>query len=159
LLFSNSSNRRFDESEEAFLVTLSAQLSGVVAHAKAIGSLEVSRTAPRSNMTRIFNGIAGATGIVLGRAMVMYPPADIDSVPDRLAEDSTTLKSSYWQQAVVAVRLDISDLNAKMANTLMPEERALFDVYLRMLDDNALTGRSHRTALPQATGHKAPCEK
>jgi phosphotransferase system enzyme I (PtsP) len=81
-------NRRFDEAEEAFLVTLSAQLSGVVAHAKAIGSLEMSRTAPRNNVTRIFNGIAGATGIVLGRAIVMYPPADIDSVPDRMAEDT-----------------------------------------------------------------------
>ncbi|MBP8851859.1 MAG: GAF domain-containing protein, partial [Moraxellaceae bacterium] len=50
LVVQQLSNRRFDESEEAFLVTLSAQLSGVVAHAKAIGSLEVSRTAPRSNM-------------------------------------------------------------------------------------------------------------
>ncbi|MBP9044811.1 MAG: phosphoenolpyruvate--protein phosphotransferase [Moraxellaceae bacterium] len=137
LVVQQLSNRRFDESEEAFLVTLSAQLSGVVAHAKAIGSLEVSRTTPRSNMTRIFNGIAGATGIVLGRAMVMYPPADIDSVPDRLGEDSTT-EIELLQQAVVAVRLDISQLNEKMANSLMPEERALFDVYLRMLDDNAL---------------------
>lgn len=137
LVVQQRDNRKFDEAEEAFLVTLSAQLSGVVAHAKAIGTLEVSRTAPRSNVTRIFTGIAGASGIVLGRAVVMYPPADIDSVPDRLAED-VDAEIELLQQAVIAVRQEISDLNEKMVNTLMPEERALFDVYLRMLDDNAL---------------------
>lgn len=139
LVVQQRDNRRFGEDEEAFLVTLSAQLSGVVAHAKAIGGLEMSRTAPRSNITRIFSGIAGATGIVLGRAVVMYPPADIDSVPDRLAEDINA-EVILLQQAVIAVRQEISELNAKMATTLLPEERALFDVYLRMLDDNALAG-------------------
>lgn len=137
LVVQQRDNRRFDEAEEAFLVTLSAQLSGVVAHAKAIGTLEVSRTAPRSNVTRIFSGIAGSTGIVIGRAVVMYPPADIDSVPDRIAED-VDAEIGLLEQAVTAVRQEISDLNEKMVNTLMPEERALFDVYLRMLDDNAL---------------------
>lgn len=139
LVVQQRDNRKFGEDEEAFLVTLSAQLSGVVAHAKAIGGLEMSRTAPRSNVTRIFSGIAGATGIVLGRAVVMYPPADIDSVPDRLADDIDA-EVILLQQAVIAVRQEISELNAKMATTLMPEERALFDVYLRMLDDNALAG-------------------
>ena len=38
LLCSNAILARFDESEEAFLVTLSAQLATVVAHAEAIGS-------------------------------------------------------------------------------------------------------------------------
>jgi len=139
LVVQQRDNRKFGEDEEAFLVTLSAQLSGVVAHAKAIGTLEISRKAPRSNVTRIFNGIAGATGIVLGRAVVMYPPADIDSVPDRLAEN-VNAEVDLLQQAIIAVRQEISELNAKMSTTLMPEERALFDVYLRMLDDNALAG-------------------
>ncbi|MDO8268845.1 MAG: phosphoenolpyruvate--protein phosphotransferase [Moraxellaceae bacterium] len=137
LVVQQRDNRKFDEAEEAFLVTLSAQLSGVVAHAKAIGTLEVSRTAPRSNVTRIFTGIAGSSGIVIGRAVVMYPPADIDSVPDRIAED-VDAEIGLLEQAVASVRQEISDLNEKMVNTLMPEERALFDVYLRMLDDNAL---------------------
>ena len=137
LVVQQRDNRKFGEDEEAFLVTLSAQLSGVVAHAKAIGTLEVSRTAPRSNVTRIFTGIAGSSGIVIGRAVVMYPPADIDSVPDRIAED-VDAEIGLLEQAVASVRQEISDLNEKMVNTLMPEERALFDVYLRMLDDNAL---------------------
>ncbi|MDP2226730.1 MAG: phosphoenolpyruvate--protein phosphotransferase [Moraxellaceae bacterium] len=139
LVVQQRDQRKFDESEEAFLVTLSAQLSGVVAHAKAVGAFETTRTAPRANVTRMFSGIAGATGIVIGRAVVMYPPADIDSVPDRIAED-TDEEIALLQQALEAVRHDVAELNEKMANTLMPEERALFDVYLRMLDDNALGG-------------------
>ncbi|HCT41219.1 MAG TPA: phosphoenolpyruvate-protein phosphotransferase PtsP [Moraxellaceae bacterium] len=153
LVVQQRDNRKFDEAEEAFLVTLSAQLSGVVAHAKAIGTLEVSRTAPRSNVTRIFTGIAGSTGIVIGRAVVMYPPADIDSVPDRIAED-VDAEIGLLEQAVASVRQEISDLNEKMVNTLMPEERALFDVYLRMLDDNALPSEiiEHITAGNWAQG-------
>ncbi len=139
LVVQQRDQRKFDESEEAFLVTLSAQLSGVVAHAKAVGAFETTRTAPRTNITRVFAGIAGATGIVIGRAVVMYPPADIDSVPDRAVED-TDEEIALLQQALTAVRSDVAALNEKMADTLMPEERALFDVYLRMLDDNALGG-------------------
>lgn len=140
LVVQQRDNRKFDESEEAFLVTLSAQLSGVVAHAKAVGSFDGSRTqTARANTTRIFNGIAGASGIALGRVVVMYPPADIDSVPDRSAEDADTEVSSL-RIALEAVREDIRELDKKMADALMPEERALFDAYLRMLDDNALGG-------------------
>jgi phosphotransferase system enzyme I (PtsP) len=138
LVVQQREKRRFDESEEAFLVTLSAQLSGVVAHAKAVGQFDALR-APRSNLTRVFTGVPGATGIALGRVVVMYPPADIDSVPDR-AVDDVDAELELLEEALEAVRHDVRSLNEKMAGTLLPEERALFDVYLRMLDDNALGG-------------------
>ncbi len=138
LVVQQSNKRRFDEDEEAFLVTLSAQLSGVVAHAKAIGQFETLR-APRTTNTRIFTGVAGSTGIGLGRAVIMYPPADLDSVPDRSVDD-VAAEVALLNSALEAVRLEVASLNEKMADTLLPEERALFDVYLRMLDDNALGG-------------------
>lgn len=138
LVVQQREKRKFDEAEEAFLVTLSAQLSGVVAHAKAIGQFETLR-APRTSLTRIFTGVAGASGIGLGRAVIMYPPADIDSVPDRAADD-TNAELAQLARALEAVRHDVRNLNEKMADTLLAEERALFDVYLRMLDDNALGG-------------------
>ena len=43
LVVQQRDKRRFDESEEAFLVTLSAQLAGLIAHAKVTGLLAVSR--------------------------------------------------------------------------------------------------------------------
>ena len=39
LVVQQQQRRRFDESEEAFLVTISAQLAGVIAHARATGEL------------------------------------------------------------------------------------------------------------------------
>ncbi|MCC2637518.1 MAG: PEP-utilizing enzyme [Moraxellaceae bacterium] len=138
LVVQQADQRKFDESEEAFLVTLSAQLSGVVAHAKAVGAFDSLRaSAPRSNVTRIFQGIPGASGIALGRAIVMYPPADIDSVPDRVAEDPDA-EIQQMRNAIEAVREDMRALDKKMQGSLLAEERALFDAYLRMLDDSAL---------------------
>src|SRR5690606_33673500 len=43
-------------------------------------------------------------------------------------------------EALKAVRNDIRALNEKALLTLPPEEQALFQVYERMLDDNALAG-------------------
>lgn len=138
LVVQQRAKRKFDEAEEAFLVTLSAQLSGVVAHAKAVGAFDALRaSSPRANLTRVFQGISGATGIALGRAIVLYPPADIDSVPDRAAEDPDA-EIKQLRRAIEAVRADMRALDQKMAGSLMSEERALFDAYLRMLDDNAL---------------------
>lgn len=137
LVVQQREKRKFDEAEEAFLVTLSAQLSGVVAHAKAIGAFDALRAVPRSNVTRMFHGISGATGIAIGRAIVMYPPADLDSVPDRVAEDPDA-EVEQLHTAIEAVREDMRALDRKMAGSLLAEERALFDAYLRMLDDNAL---------------------
>ncbi len=39
LVVQQQQTRKFDESEESFLITLSAQLAGVIAHAEATGSL------------------------------------------------------------------------------------------------------------------------
>ncbi len=129
--------RAFSEAAESFLVTLCAQLSGAIAHAHAIGTIDVFRKPSSTPSPKSFNGIPGAGGIAIGRAVVFYPPADLDLVPDRQAENINE-ELSHLQQAVIAVRNDIRELDEKMQDALVSDERALFGVYLRMLDDNAL---------------------
>ena len=52
-----SNSRRFDEGEEAFLVTVSAQLAGVIVHAEATGALaSIGQKAAEAK----FSGVAGA---------------------------------------------------------------------------------------------------
>jgi phosphotransferase system enzyme I (PtsP) len=136
LVVQQRTNRRFDEGEVAFLVTLSAQLSGVVAHAKVMGQLEMVRGS-RTTQTQVYQGIMGAAGVTLGRAVVLYPPADLEQVPDRSVED-LEYELGFLARAIEEVRADVRALDDRMSGTLMPEERALFDVYLRMLDDHAL---------------------
>jgi phosphotransferase system enzyme I (PtsP) len=129
--------RAYSEAAESFLVTLCAQLSGAIAHAHAVGQVDVFRKPSTEKSSKMFQGISGAGGIAIGRAVVFYPPADLSAVPDRQAEDISE-ELTMVQEAIVAVREDIREIDAKMQDSLMSEERALFSVYLRMLDDAAL---------------------
>ncbi len=138
LVVQQQDKRKFDASEEAFLVTVSAQLSGVVAHAKVVGGLDTLR-GNKASAVSIFKGVPGAPGVALGRVLVIYPPADLESIPDRSCEDIEH-EIGLLEEAVAAVRVSINELDRKMAGSLMAEERALFEVYLRMLDDQGLVG-------------------
>ncbi|NCF44531.1 MAG: phosphoenolpyruvate--protein phosphotransferase [Proteobacteria bacterium] len=131
--------RRFDESEEAFLVTLSAQLATTVAHAEAIGSSIVAGASVDLVTNGQFKGFAGAPGIGIGTGVVMHPIADLDAVPSRPAED-ITIELMLLDRAIEAVRNDIRSLMKSLQASLPQEELALFDAYLHMLDDGALAG-------------------
>ncbi|NIW87065.1 MAG: GAF domain-containing protein, partial [Gammaproteobacteria bacterium] len=135
--------RRFDESEEAFLVTLAAQLATVIAHHEATGEiqqlLEDSSVEPIAREDALYKGVPGAPGISLGTAVVMHPTASLEAVPERIAEDVRT-ELLVLDRAVNAVRDDIRRISEQFAQSLPPEELALFDAYLHMLDDNALAG-------------------
>lgn len=131
--------RRFDESEEAFLVTLSAQLAGVIAHAEATGSLSAVAEQERTVVDLRFEGVPGSSGVAIGCATVIAPPADLSAVPDKKAKDIEQEIASF-EEALKLVRRDIKVVGRSLAQRLRSEEQALFDVYLRMLDDNALAG-------------------
>jgi phosphotransferase system, enzyme I, PtsP len=135
--------RRFDESEEAFLVTLAAQLAAVVAHAQATGDIQrifdASSGRISSAQDLMLRGVPGAPGIAIGRAVVVQPPASLDGVPEREAEDITT-ELMVFDRAINSVREDIRRIGREYAQSLPKEELALFDAYLHMLDDNALAG-------------------
>ncbi|HRA90863.1 MAG TPA: phosphoenolpyruvate--protein phosphotransferase, partial [Acinetobacter sp.] len=129
--------QEFNEAAESFLVTLCAQLSGVIAHAHAVGNIDVFRKPTSGSTYKTFQGVSGAGGVALGRAIVLYPPADLNAVPDREAEDISD-ELALLDQAIASVRTEIQSLDEKMKDSLMSEERALFSVFLRMLDENAL---------------------
>jgi phosphotransferase system enzyme I (PtsP) len=131
--------RRFDESEEAFLVTLSAQLATVVAHAEAIGSHFLSGVQRDIIDNGSFRGFPGAPGIGIGIGVVVHPVADLDAVPLRPASD-ITVELTLLDRALEAVRNDIRSIIQDFEASLPQEELALFDAYLHMLDDNALAG-------------------
>jgi len=126
--------RRFDEGDEAFLVTMSAQLAAVIAHAEATGDLITIGAKPRQAR---FVGVSGAPGIAIGEAVVISPPADLHSVPFSACTDIDA-ELAFFQRSLTAVRNDIKDLGAQLKARLNREEQALFDAYLAMLDDASL---------------------
>jgi phosphotransferase system enzyme I (PtsP) len=125
--------RRFDESEEAFLVTMSAQLAGVIAHARVTGSIALDDSG-RDGVSAKIIGIPGAPGIAAGQAVVVSPEADLYAVPKRKT-DNRRAELRAFRHALVAVRNDIEQVAAQLSTQLNPEDHALFDVYLRILDD------------------------
>src|SRR5690606_25356632 len=87
LVVQQKERRRVDEGGEAFLVTMSAQLAGVLARAEATGSIRGLGRQGKGIQEARFVGIAGAPGAAIGKAAVVRPPADLDVAPDRPAAD------------------------------------------------------------------------
>jgi phosphotransferase system enzyme I (PtsP) len=143
LVVQQRERRRFDESEEAFLVTLSAQLATVIAHAGATGEVQTllrGESGPAfERVDAMFRGVGGAPGICRGTAVVVNPVASLDAVSERQTDDIST-ELQVLDRAVESVRQDIVRISEQFADSLPAEELALFDVYLHMLDDNALPG-------------------
>lgn len=128
--------RRFDESEEAFLVTMSAQLAGVIAHARVTGAVGRGVAAGAGVSTKV-TGIAGAPGIAIGTAVVVSPSADLYTVPRRQAENRRSELRAF-KAALECVRADIRAVAENLGSELNPEDHALFDVYIGILDDSSI---------------------
>ncbi len=133
LVVQQKEKRRFDESEEAFLVTMSAQLAGAIAHAEATGVL---RTMGKSHEAR-FIGVPGSTGVGIGKCLVLSQLADLNSVPYQTCE-SIEAELEFFRASLAAVRDDVRSLGEELSTRLIKEEQVLFDAYLGMLDDESL---------------------
>jgi phosphotransferase system enzyme I (PtsP) len=132
--------RRFGDEEEAFLVTLAAQLAGAITHAGASGKVAQALQTPEAVTTAI-QGIPGAPGVAIGQAMVVYPPANLEVVPDRVATDIGH-EEQIFLKAVAAVQQDLRDYARRMSAVLPAEELALFDAWLLMISGDSLVGET-----------------
>jgi phosphotransferase system enzyme I (PtsP) len=137
LVVQHEERRRFDESEEAFLITLSAQLSGVIAHAEATGAVEGISPSGHKTSDTVFPGVSGSSGAAIGEVVVVFPHADLSQIPQRRTRDIDS-EIKFFNSCLELVRQDMRSLHAKLAGQVAEEKRQLFDVYVRMLDDAAL---------------------
>ena len=135
--------RCFDDAEEAFLITLAAQLGGIIAHAEATGELMELTQPPKSGtddadvLQIALTGLGSVPGVAIGTAVVVYPPADIDAVPRTLTDDVEG-EITLFYEALQHARDHMHRLGRRMKTSLPEEEQALFDVYLRILDKDSL---------------------
>ncbi|EAQ96430.1 phosphoenolpyruvate--protein phosphotransferase [Congregibacter litoralis] len=139
LVVQQARRRRFDEAEEAFLVTMSAQLSGAIAHARVTGEVPDESSPERDSTYARISGVPGAPGIAIGTAVVMSPVADLYAVP-RQSSDDRRGELRAFKQALSQVRIDIESVAENLRDKLSPEDLALFDVYLGILDDSRIGG-------------------
>ena len=140
LVVQQGDHRRFSEDEEAFLITVSAQLAGLIAHAELAGVIRQAATvAEDAEGGARLSGVAACSGIGIGTAAWISPHADLQTVPSREATDRRAELKAF-REALASVRADIQQVAENLEDELGPEDRALFGVYLSILDDSALGG-------------------
>ena len=134
LVVQQQESRRFDESEEALLITLSAQLAGVIAHAEAMGRITGSKVRRGSSL---FRGTGGAPGIALGTAIVLYPEVDLAQVPYRQVRN-TQREIERFERAVASATEEIQEVASGLVDQIHRETLGIFEAYLQMLDPQAI---------------------
>jgi phosphotransferase system enzyme I (PtsP) len=144
LVAQQTEQRCFDDAEEAFLITLAAQLGGIIAHAEATGELATLTHPPsaknrrKADSTQItLTGIGCVPGVAIGTAVVVYPAADIDAVPRQLIHD-VVHEISIFYKALHTTRENMHRLSRRIKSSVAESEHALFDVYLHILDKDNL---------------------
>ena len=137
LVLQQQTPRRFAAEEEAFVVTVCAQLSGAIAHAEATGALR--KLSADTGNEAVFHGIPSSPGVGIGRVVLAQQSLDLNSIPERYSEDPDA-ELELFRQALSSVKRDMQDLGGGLQGKLNSEELALFDVFIRMLDDSSLGG-------------------
>ncbi len=157
LVVQQTTPRRFSDDEEALLVTVAAQLSALIAHAKISGRLHLHTASGEGSKDVHFKGVAGVSGIAIGTAFVRTPPARLRRVKDATTDDPER-ELIEFQAALSEVKSELRRISETLSAHLQQSETALFDTYLRMLEDHTLSGevcqriRSGETA-PTALKH------
>lgn len=125
----------FEDDHVALMVTLAAQLGGAIRGAEVSGELLARERFPRRDIE--IKGIAGAPGVAVGTAVVIFPEADLDSVPDRVAE-SVEAERNRFRDAIRHTQEDMQALKERMGGLLPEEDQAVFDAYMLMLSGDSL---------------------
>ncbi len=134
IVVQEAESRLYSEEELTLLVTIAAQLAGAIAHADAVG--EITGLHNINHKDRPLKGLPGAAGVAFGNSVVIYPPADLDAVPNRTTDDVTGELEAF-RNAVEATKQELSKLKTRISQ-LPGEDQLLFDAYLLMLKSKTL---------------------
>ncbi|KGJ96222.1 phosphoenolpyruvate--protein phosphotransferase [Colwellia psychrerythraea] len=131
LAIQQKKSRHFTENDEAFLVTLSAQLASAVANAE-IKSLLNQQQEQNQGVKQLY-GIPGAPGIALSEIIVCQPQADLAAVSLKKTIDKQK-QLLRFEQAVTKTRLEFNALSKLLSESIDDDSLAIFDVYKQLLE-------------------------
>lgn len=150
LVVQQRQERRFEDDDVSFLVTLAAHIAGAVMHAEISGLLRNGMGDFLQGEYRL-QGIGGAPGVAVGRAVEVFGAAGLRAVPDRTTEDIDA-EITGFRRALQDVRQEIEQLRQGLGETVA-EAGALFDAYLLLLSGE---GIEKDTIARIRQGHWAP---
>ena len=123
--------RNFTENEEAFLVTLSAQLAMALVNAEARGVL--GQNQDNGKWLKQLVGVSGAPGVAMGNIMVSQPKADLNAVSLQKVYESPEQLTRY-DEAVIRSRNDFTQMSAQLGSLISDDSLDIFEVYKQLLD-------------------------
>ncbi|MEH6472084.1 MAG: phosphoenolpyruvate--protein phosphotransferase [Halopseudomonas sp.] len=127
--------RRFDDEDEAFLVTIAAHLSGALND--AIGSGKIAELLKTSKKTNTFvNGIVGSSGVGIGRVVAAGSTLSFKDVEDLCSLDPVA-ELELFDKAVALVHDELSQGHQQMSGT-PGDVQAIFETYRMILDSDDL---------------------
>jgi phosphotransferase system enzyme I (PtsP) len=135
LSIQQTQSRQFTENDEAFLVTLSAQLASALANAEIKRLLNLHQDKTQS--VKQLQGIAGAPGIALSEIIVCQPQADLAAVA---LKKSTNIEQQQlrFEQALEKTQQEFTQLSDKLSESIDDDSLAIFDVYKQLLEQASL---------------------
>lgn len=128
----------FSEQVGAFIITFCVRFSSHLAELKSPHFFSKKKKSSKRKLSQVWDGVAAASGVVIGCAEVIFPPADFDSVIDQGYEDFDE-EVQYFQDALEQARSEIEILQNQAQASMSMAENVLFDAYLRILDSRSLS--------------------
>lgn len=159
--------RQFTADEISLLRTIAGQLSGVLVQARLLDSLKIqehehadfrrrmldtirrlqaferqaSRTASQAvDPGERLRGIAASPGFGIGRAHILHPHIVFSEIEDRPVDDPAEEVARFDRALEIAAR-DLERQREKMKEILPEATSDIFDAYLLMMRDDAVSGR------------------
>ena len=121
--------RSFNENEEAFLVTLAAQLAMALANADKNIGVNNQEHRPFQQLT----GIPGSPGVAMAPMMVIQPKADLQRLPLQKVYASVEQEQRF-HKAVLKTRVDFEAMSLKLSGVVGQESLDIFEMYKQLLD-------------------------
>jgi len=149
LAIQQKESRHYTENDEAFLVTLSAQLASALANAEVKNLLNHQQQ--KNQGVKQLHGIAGSPGIALSEIIVCQPQADLAAVSLKKSSDSHK-QLLRFEQAVEKTRTEFNVLSSKLSESIDDDSLAIFDVYKQLLEQASL---GHEVAAKISKGWRA----
>lgn len=131
---------KFSAADERFLITLAAQIAGVIVSSEARSAVFSRQQSSGIRSKSRFHGTGAVGGVALGKAFVVGYKTSFQQVEERRV-DSLQQEIQAFDAACHAVRQDINQLRAQVCSQLKSSDLVLFDVYINMLEDDAFVGK------------------
>jgi len=132
-----SQMRRFSEDEEAFLVTLAAQLALEITNADIRGALTLSSSNDNAARQKNVRGIAGSPGLAIGKGVSPDKSINLKNWVIKRT-NSPQDQIQLYRKGVEVTRGHVDALSKRLDDGIPDDVKSIFQLYHHLLDANSL---------------------